>query len=349
MAALYNDSDFKEKLIRNVKKEVKQIMEEAVTRKFVHEESSSITSLCGAVEACLSQGLRRRALGLFKTSSTTALLHKAAKSFGPAAVISRKVQEIENCDPNRRSSSSGDSTNRPPSGKPPLQKKNSAGGVMTSSGVQSPRYLWIRLALFEKQLAAIIDYLVQNSSKYYEKDSLVADPDYGSILSSLLVGPCALDYSKTKTQDHFWTDPPADELVQRHRISSGHATPPSCRRPALNFRRSLHAVSSEEGHRQIPISAKDYVESLHQNSRATLLYGKNNVLVLPKDLTEPMPGYLSLHQTAHSLTIKWTPNQLMNGYSEAEIQDKRRGSLPGIQAPRKHLLYRRSSTQTQLV
>lgn len=27
--------------------QVKQIMEEAVTRKFVHEESSSITSLCG--------------------------------------------------------------------------------------------------------------------------------------------------------------------------------------------------------------------------------------------------------------------------------------------------------------
>lgn len=44
---------------------------------------------------------------------------------------------------------------------------------------------------------------------------------------------------------------------------------------------------------------------------------------LQKDLTEPMPGYLSLHQSAHSLTIKWTPNQLMNGYSEAEIQDKR--------------------------
>jgi hypothetical protein len=53
-------------------------------------------------------------------------------------------------------------------------------------------------------------------------------------LSYTTVGPCALDYSKTKTQDHFWTDPPADELVQRHRISSGHATPPSCRRPALN-------------------------------------------------------------------------------------------------------------------
>ncbi|KAK8766276.1 hypothetical protein V5799_006943, partial [Amblyomma americanum] len=37
----------------------------------------------------------------------------------------------------------------------------------------------------------------------------------------MALGPCALDYSKMKTQDHFWTDPPADELVQRHRLSSG--------------------------------------------------------------------------------------------------------------------------------
>ena len=36
-----------------------------------------------------------------------------------------------------------------------------------------------------------------------------------------------------------------------------------------------------------------------------------------------MPGYLSLHQTAQSLTIKWTPNQLMNGYTETDVIDKR--------------------------
>jgi len=54
-----------------------------------------------AVEACLSQGLRRRALGLFKTSSTTALLHKVAKNFPPAELISRKVLEIESVDPIR--------------------------------------------------------------------------------------------------------------------------------------------------------------------------------------------------------------------------------------------------------
>lgn len=35
-----------------------------------------------------------------------------------------------------------------------------------------------------------------------------------------------------------------------------------------------------------------------------------------------MPGYLSLHQTVSSLTIKWTPNQLMNGYNETEVTDK---------------------------
>lgn len=35
-----------------------------------------------------------------------------------------------------------------------------------------------------------------------------------------------------------------------------------------------------------------------------------------------MPGYLSLHQTASTLTVKWTPNQLMNGYTETELIDK---------------------------
>lgn len=148
------------------------------------------------------------------------------------------------------------------------------------------RYLWIRLALYDKKLSGIIEHLVTNATRYYEKDSLVADADYGSILGSLLVGPCALEYSRARTPDHFWTDPPADELVQRHRISSGHPTPPTCRRPMFNFKRSLH-TSSEDGSSgsfksaSSVTAAKDYVESLHQNSRATLIYGKNNVLVLP--------------------------------------------------------------------
>jgi len=76
------------------------------------------------------------------------------------------------------------------------------------------RYLWIRLALYEKRLTKIIEYLVSNASSFYDRDSLVADPDYGSILSSLLVGPCALEFTRAKTADHYWTDPHADELVR---------------------------------------------------------------------------------------------------------------------------------------
>jgi len=49
----------------------------------------------------------------------------------------------------------------------------------------------------------------------------------------------------------------------------------------FQYRRNLHATSNDDNQRQTPISAKDYVESLHQNNRVTLLYGKNNVLVLP--------------------------------------------------------------------
>lgn len=39
-------------------------------------------------------------------------------------------------------------------------------------------------------------------------------------------------------------------------------------------------------------------------------------------MKEPMPGYLSLHQTSTTLIIKWTPNELMNGYVDDNI-DKR--------------------------
>ena len=42
------------------------------------------------------------------------------------------------------------------------------------------------------------------------------------------------------------------------------------------------------------------------------------------DEVTPMAGYLSLHQDYDKLTIKWTPNQLMNGGNGGEeIVDKR--------------------------
>ena len=75
----------------------------------------------------------------------------------------------------------------------------------------------------------------------------------------------------------------------------------------------------------MPSQAREYVESLHQNAKDVLIYGKNNVRVQPKGNDRFLPGYLSLHQLTsttsevdQTLVLKWTPNQLMNGHTAEE-------------------------------
>ncbi|XP_058491334.1 small G protein signaling modulator 1 isoform X2 [Solea solea] len=301
MATIMAEAETRQKLLRTVKKEVKQIMEEAVTRKFVHEDSSHIVSFCAAVEACVLHGLKRRAAGFLRSNKIAALFMKVGKSFAPAEELCRKAQEHEQIIETKRSQS--------------LQSQDSFRKMprLPSLTPQGVKNLWIRTALFEKVLDKIVLYLVENSSKYYEKEAFLMDPVDGHILASLLVGPCALEYTKMKTADHFWTDPSADELVQRHRIHGGFCRQDSpTKRPALCIQKRNSSSSMDERPSPSP-SAREYVESLHQNNRATLLFGKNNVLVQPRDDMEAIPGYLSLHQTADIMTLKWTPNQLMNG------------------------------------
>ncbi|XP_035198961.1 small G protein signaling modulator 2 isoform X5 [Oxyura jamaicensis] len=293
----------KEKLLWNVKKEVKQIMEEAVTRKFVHEDSSHIIALCGVVEACLLHMLKRRAAGFLRTDKVAALFTKVGKTYAVAGDICKKVQELQQQVESRKSQ---------PNGQEPLKRQGSTTSKTPVLTPQAIKHIWVRTALIEKVLDKIVQYIVDNCSKYYEKEALLADPVCGPILASLLVGPCALEYTKLKTADHYWTDPSADELVQRHRIHGVHGRQDSpSKRPALGIRKRHSSGSTSED--RFAASAREYVESLHQNSRTHLLYGKNNVLVQPKDDLEAIPGYLSLHQSADSLTLKWTPNQLMNG------------------------------------
>lgn len=89
------------------------MMEEAVMKKCIHEENCSVTTLCGkyhltiigindyysnvtfsfsaAVEACLLHGLKRRAVGIFKTSTTMALLQKISRHCSPAGEVIRQV------------------------------------------------------------------------------------------------------------------------------------------------------------------------------------------------------------------------------------------------------------------
>nr|XP_019943591.1 PREDICTED: small G protein signaling modulator 2-like [Paralichthys olivaceus] len=302
------EEEYKEKLLWSVKREVKQIMEEAVTKKFVHEDSSHIIALCTAIEACLGHLLKRRAAGFLRSDKIAALFTKVGKVYDTAGEVCRKVQEqlqqqadltrrTQNVahEPLRRQGSS--TTSRPPQ---PLS-------------AQAIKHIWVRTALFEKVLDDIVQYIVDNSSKYYEREALMHDSVFGPILAALLVGPCALEYTKLKTSDHLWTDPSANELVQRHRIHGAHRSQDTTagRRPALGIRKRQSSGSMSED--RFAASAREYVESLHQNSRTHLLYGKNNVLVQPKKEMEVLQGYLSLHQAGDNLTLKWTPNQLING------------------------------------
>ncbi|CAO2644168.1 Small G protein signaling modulator 2 [Lemmus lemmus] len=290
----------KEKLLWNVKKEVKQIMEEAVTRKFVHEDSSHIIALCGAVEACLLHQLRRRAAGFLRSDKMAALFTKVGKTCPVAGEICHKVQELQ-----QQAKPSGGSQEA-------LRKQGSTSGKSPALSPQALKHIWVRTALMEKVLDRVVQYLAENCSKYYEKEALLADPVFGPVLACLLVGPCALEYTKLKTADHYWTDPSADELVQRHRIRGpANRQDSPAKRPALGIRKRHSSGSASED--RLAACAREYVESLHQNSRTRLLYGKNNVLVQPKEDMEAVPGYLSLHQSAENLTLKWTPNQLMNG------------------------------------
>ncbi|KAM4627962.1 small G protein signaling modulator 2 [Polymixia lowei] len=302
------DEEFKEKLLWNVKREVKQIMEEAVTKKFVHEDSSHIIALCSAIEACLGHMLKRRAAGFLRSDKIAALFTKIGKVNDTVGEVCSKVQEQlqQQAEVTRKTQSAAQE---------PLRRQGSSSSSRTPQplSAQAIKHIWVRTALFEKVLDKIVQYIVDNSSKYYEREALMHDPVFGPILAALLVGPCALEYTKLKTSDHFWTDPSANELVQRHRIHGAHrgqdASP--SRRPALGIRKRQSSGNMSED--KFAASAREYVESLHQNSHTHLLYGKNNVLVQPKKDMEVLRGYLSLHQAGDNLTLKWTPNQLING------------------------------------
>ena len=62
-------------------------------------------SVSAVVEECLRNGLKKRALGLFKNSTTMALMQKVSKTFEPAAHIVKLVSDIENNQENKYVSS----------------------------------------------------------------------------------------------------------------------------------------------------------------------------------------------------------------------------------------------------
>lgn len=86
-------------------------------------------------------------------------------------------------------------------------------------------------------------YALINSYSFYCSQIKVRNSISLMLINDVLsVGPCALEYTKLKTSDHFWTDPSANELVQRHRIHGAHRGQDTSagRRPALGV--SVEAV-----------------------------------------------------------------------------------------------------------
>ncbi|XP_028396533.1 small G protein signaling modulator 1-like [Dendronephthya gigantea] len=298
-----------EKLIQQLKKEVKQIVEEAVTRKFIHADSTSITSLCAVVDAVIKDGSKRRAGGILPPYDTETLLLKLCEVSEATRVLVRKLSGTEPDD--------AFEVHKPSPGpeddikKTEVKVKKLNLDQCKLSYGKNIKFLWIRVALVEKLLAKILGSLVEHADKFYEPTAILADPVNGPLVANLLAGPCALDYSKMKTPDGRWSDPSADELVQRHRIHSGL----SLRRRQTSFDKPQLSSTSPlpEEFVVAPSLAREHVESLHQNASANMLFGKNNVEVQPASGSDWVPGYLSLHQTAESLLVKWTPNDLMSG------------------------------------
>lgn len=359
------------------------------------------------IESCVLHGLRRRAIGLFRTNTTLFILQKLSKSCEQAKQILDLCEEYEKaycsknsinqnkalCSANsqqslfsRKTISSSENTCFSFSSNQLVNGRNFS--PIYSKGSNCYRFLWIRIALLNKCLIKIIDHLIEDSANYYYPYALLADPVDGPIFSSLLIGPCALEYTQMKSCEHIWNDPNADELVQRHRMHSSansftnaygiiynqtgtHSSNSTANvfnnkyKLGLNssFARRKASISTalddisnlsndkffpaqtntsnyfaskdsnqtspqlnNQTNSSINYSAKEYVESLHQNSKSQIIYGKNHVMVIQRE--KDIAGYLSLHLTSNGLVLKWTPNQIMNGcnsFDDASVAKNKTG------------------------
>lgn len=162
------------------------------------------------------------------------------------------------------------------------------------SNLNNIKIVWIKISILNKSLIKIIDYIVQNSSKFYYQHALLSNPVEGPLLVSLLAGPCAFgNYTRFKTIDN--ADPDADELIRRHKMHNNQNSKSHCL-PALspfnpshdqfqksnNHSNQIQTAINSQNNMNSNLSLgnlKEFVESLHQNIKSQLVYGKNHVIV----------------------------------------------------------------------
>jgi hypothetical protein len=172
------------------------------------------------------------------------------------------------------------------------------------------KLFWLKVAIIEKKVATILECIQGSASKHYHPYALMSDSVFGSMVAQLLAGPCALEYTRIKTCDSLFTDQNADELIRRHKIHSqlvtgthgvagmkmGNLMPEKIANSnafgngMVNSWACFSPIKSPKGSREhsqamatstsnTSYNAKEYVESLHQNMKTQLIYGKNHISV----------------------------------------------------------------------
>nr|CDJ89035.1 RUN and RabGAP TBC domain containing protein [Haemonchus contortus] len=195
-------------LLTALKKEVKVIMEEAVTKRQIDINSPYVTSLCVAVENCLMDGLRRRLLGLFGSRTSLALLHTIAKTNAVAEQVLAKTLEI-----NAQTCSTHPLT-------------------------------WIREALHMRTLSQIVHHITVCPSlrRLYDNNALMLDRAKGGMVAALLLGPCAATYRRMGDS----RERTAEELVRGCRPSSSSRPPLQITRRGSSIVSSDHSTLSRD-------------------------------------------------------------------------------------------------------
>ncbi|KHJ43799.1 hypothetical protein D918_05851 [Trichuris suis] len=147
----------------------------------------------------------------------------------------------------------------------------------------------------------------------------------GNMVAGLLVGPCALEYTKEALldEDNRFNGFTISELLQRNQFRSTKSAGNGTRSPNL----SLTARRASSLNIDVVNTCKTFVHehfmSLHESPKSHLLYGKSNIAVCSANSKSSIMGYLSLHQLERgNLRLRWAPNELVHpGHSATESSD----------------------------
>ncbi|VDP85386.1 unnamed protein product [Echinostoma caproni] len=195
-------------------------MEEAVVRSYVHEENTIITTLCASIDAVLSYGIRQNMFTFFD-DSTLSLCRRIAKFCPPAQHVLDRMDYHRNTMqflPRHSAMAATPNGTLSRTGKLAQNTSTQFTGRLNGTGDNLGSSSTTPATQRNGRLGRTVS-LRSTPVRYYEKYAIMADPCDGMLIADLLRGPCAVDYSRTRTTDYLYTDPPVAELIQRHGIS----------------------------------------------------------------------------------------------------------------------------------